>query len=48
MEEIIAEYKKLPAEEGMWGNKKDGYIKHDFQVNWAPDGHSTSFFRSTS
>ena len=32
MEEICAAYKLLPAEEGLWGNVTERYVKHDFQV----------------
>ena len=32
MEEICAAYKLLPAEEGLWGNVAERYVKHDFQV----------------
>ena len=32
MEEICAGYKLLPAEEGLWGNVTERYVKHDYQV----------------
>ena len=33
MEEICAGYKLLPAEEGLWGNVTERYVKHDYQVH---------------
>ena len=32
MEDICAAYKLLPADEGLWGNVTERYVKHDFQV----------------
>ena len=50
MEDICAAYKLLPAEEGLWGNVTERYVKHDFQVfrketTW--DIFTVSSFRST-
>ena len=42
MEEICAGYKLLPAEEGLWGNVTERYVKHDYQVHnyyqWQKEG----------